>query len=235
MDVLSLSVCLVRTASLSQKWGHFFYTTENGRSTSIGNFGRLKAQKVKVLARRSAHLKREDSGRISTSRFSESPSDESDEDGTYFERDRARNTRQNSRSRDDKTRGAHSLNSVLRQYRGADDLDFPGSEATSGSKRWGNISDVTFGRQNQRQKGPLDSGFFSRRSFKEIGCSDEILGALRSFGFPRPSHIQVNNFSKQNSLLGADISSFYSLLLWRRTSWIVVISDCVCLHLILAL
>lgn len=164
---------------------------ENGRSTSIGNFGRLKAQKVKVLARRSAHLKREDSGRISTSRFSESPSDESDEDGAYFERDRARNTRQNSRSRDDKTRGAHSLNSVLRQYRGADDLDFPGSEATSGSKRWGNISDVTFGRQNQRQKGPLDSGFFSRRSFKEIGCSDEILGALRSFGFPRPSHIQA--------------------------------------------
>uniref|UniRef100_A0A0E0K7N4 DEAD-box ATP-dependent RNA helicase 50 n=1 Tax=Oryza punctata TaxID=4537 RepID=A0A0E0K7N4_ORYPU len=164
---------------------------ENGRSTSIGNFGRLKAQKVKVLARRSAHLKREDPGRISISRFSESPSDESDEDEAYFERDRARNTRQNSKSRDDRTRGAHSLNSVLRQYRGADDLDFPGSEATSGSKRWGNISDVSYGRQNRRQKGPLDSGFFSRRSFKEIGCSDEILGALRSFDFPRPSHIQA--------------------------------------------
>ncbi|EEC74363.1 hypothetical protein OsI_09674 [Oryza sativa Indica Group] len=143
---------------------------ENGRSTSIGNFGRLKAQKVKVLARRSAHLKREDSGRISTSRFSESPSDESDEDGAYFERDRARNTGKTVDLETTKPRG---------------------SEATSGSKRWGNISDVTFGRQNQRQKGPLDSGFFSRRSFKEIGCSDEILGALRSFGFPRPSHIQA--------------------------------------------
>ncbi|KAF0932836.1 hypothetical protein E2562_012163 [Oryza meyeriana var. granulata] len=164
---------------------------ENGGSTSIGNFGRLKAQKVKTLARRSVQIKRVNSSRISINQLGESPSDESDEDEDSFEGGRARNTRQNSKSRDDKTRGAHSLNSVLRQYRGAVDLDFPGSEATSGSKGWGNIADVTYGRQNQRQKGPLDSGFFSRRSFKEIGCSDEILGALRSFDFPRPSHIQA--------------------------------------------
>uniref|UniRef100_A0A0D9VNG2 DEAD-box ATP-dependent RNA helicase 50 n=1 Tax=Leersia perrieri TaxID=77586 RepID=A0A0D9VNG2_9ORYZ len=167
-------------------------TKENGGSTSIGNFGRLKAQKVKALARRSTHLKRENSGRISLSRFGESPSDESDEDEPNFGRGRTRNARQNSKSRDDRTRGAHSLNSVLRQYRGdEDDLDYPGSEASSGSKKWGNVGDVTYGRQNQRKKGPLDSGFFSRTSFKEIGCSDEILGALKSFDFPRPSHIQA--------------------------------------------
>ncbi|XP_006649246.1 DEAD-box ATP-dependent RNA helicase 50 [Oryza brachyantha] len=162
---------------------------ENGGSTSIGNFGRLKAQKVKSLARRSAHLKRENSSRRSISQFSESPLDDYDEDETNFERGRARDARRN--NRDDRTRGAHSLNSVLRQYRGADDSDFPESEATSDSKRWGKIGDVTYGRQDQRRKSPLDSGFFSRRSFNEIGCSDEILSALRSFDFPRPSHIQA--------------------------------------------
>lgn len=163
-------------------------------------------QKIKSLVTRSAHRKRESSNRSSTNRFDESSFDGFDEDESYFERrkpvsDSERRAKLSSDSRNGRTRSAHSLSSVLSQYRGADDLGFPGSEATSDSKGWGNIADVTYGRQNQKQreplnfpqrKGPLDSGFFSRRSFKEIGCSDEIIGALRNFDFPRPSHIQVN-------------------------------------------
>jgi len=176
----------------------------SGGGTGIGNFGRLKAQKIKSLVARSAHLKREGSSRTSTNRFDEPSFNDSDQEESYFERrkpisDSERRAKQISNSRNERTRGAHSLNSVLSQYRG-DDSDSPGSEATSGSKGWGNIADVTYGRQNRKQrepldfpqrKGPLDSGFFSRRSFKEIGCSDEILGALRNFDFPRPSHIQA--------------------------------------------
>ncbi|XP_062209565.1 DEAD-box ATP-dependent RNA helicase 50 [Phragmites australis] len=177
----------------------------NGGSAGIGNFGRLKAQKIKSLVRRSAHLKRESPNHASTNQSDESSFDDSDEEGNYFGRkktisDSARRLKLNGNSRDERPRGAHSLNSVLSQYRGGDDLDFPGSEATSGSKRWGGITDVTYGQQNRKQKGrfdfpqkkgPLDSGFFSRRSFKEIGCSDDMLGALRNFDFPRPSHIQA--------------------------------------------
>ncbi|TKV98691.1 hypothetical protein SEVIR_9G576500v4 [Setaria viridis] len=176
----------------------------SGGGTGIGNFGRLKAQKIKSLVTRSAQLKREGSNRSSTNRFDESSFDDSNEEESYFERrkpvsDSARHAKQNSNSRNERTRGGHSLNSVLSQYKG-DDLDSPGSEATSGPKGWGSITDVTYGRQTRKQrepldfpkrKGPLDSGFFSRRSFKEIGCSDEILGALRNFDFPRPSHIQA--------------------------------------------
>ncbi|KAG2555364.1 DEAD-box ATP-dependent RNA helicase 50-like [Panicum virgatum] len=176
----------------------------SGGGTGIGNFGRLKAQKIKSLVARSAHLKRDGSSRTSTNRFDEPSFNDSDQEESYFERrkpisDSERRAKQISNSRNERTRGAHSLNSVLSQYRG-DDSDSPGSEATSGSKGWGNIADVTYGRQNRKQrepldfpqrKGPLDSGFFSRRSFKEIGCSDEILGALRNFDFPRPSHIQA--------------------------------------------
>ncbi|KAL6847594.1 hypothetical protein ACP4OV_022620 [Aristida adscensionis] len=166
------------------------------RSTGIGNFGRLKAHKVKSLARRSAHLKREGSDRASINRSDESSFDDSDEEGSYFQRrkavsDTARCGNPNNSSRSDRSRGAHSLNSVLSQYRGDDDFDFPDSQASSGSKRWGNVSDVTSIRQYRKPKGPLDSGFFSRRSFKEIGCTDDILAALRNFGFPRPSHIQA--------------------------------------------
>ncbi|RLN19124.1 DEAD-box ATP-dependent RNA helicase 50 [Panicum miliaceum] len=172
--------------------------------TGIGNFGRLKAQKIKSLVARSAHLKRESSNRPSSNRFDEPSFSDSDQEESYFERrkpvsDSERRAKQISNSRNERTRGAHSLNSVLSQYRG-EDSDSTGSEATSGSKGWGNIADVTYGRQNRKnrepldfpqRKGPLDSGFFSRRSFKEIGCSDEILGALRNFDFPRPSHIQA--------------------------------------------
>ncbi|RLN42271.1 DEAD-box ATP-dependent RNA helicase 50 [Panicum miliaceum] len=172
--------------------------------TGIGNFGRLKAQKIKSLVARSAHLKRESSNRTSTKRFDEPSFNNSDQEESYFETrkpvsDSERRANQISNSRNERTRDAHSLNSVLSQYRG-DDSDSQGSEATSGSKGWGNIADVTYGRQNQKRrepldfpqrKGPLETGFFSRRSFKEIGCSDEILGALRNFDFPRPSHIQA--------------------------------------------
>lgn len=177
-----------------------------GGGTGIGNFGRFKAQKIKSLVTRSAHRKRESSNRSSTAWSDESSFNGSDdEEESYFERrkhvsDSERHPKMSSGSRDGRTRSAHSLSSVLSQYRGDDDTDFPGSEATSGSKRWGNVADVTYGRQNQKQreplnfpqrKGPLDGGFFSRRSFKEIGCNDEMLGALRNFDFPRPSHIQA--------------------------------------------
>ena len=36
-----------------------------------------------------------------------------------------------------------------------------------------------------------DARFFSRKSFKELGCSDEMVECLRKQQFNRPSHIQV--------------------------------------------
>jgi ATP-dependent RNA helicase DDX18/HAS1 len=202
-------------------WGRY--------STGIGNFGRLKAQEIKSLVTRSAHRKRESSNRSSTNRSDESSFDGSDdEEESYFERRKPE--RRTKLSSDGRTRSAHSLTSVLGQYRGDDDTGFPASEATSGSKGWGNVADVTYGRQNQKQreplnfpqrKGPLDSGFFSRTTFKEIGCSDEILGALRNFDFPRPSHIQVNIFAlmlyANHQLLGALI---YRMLNYRTHAFI---------------
>lgn len=170
---------------------------DNRGSTGIGNFGRLKAQKVKSLVMRSAHLKRENSKRPSINRSDKSYFDDSDDEESVSERrkpvssDSAIRANMNRSSRNERTRTAHSLNSLLSQHRGDDDSSFPSSEAPSGSKRWGNVTDVTFGQQNRKPKGPLDNAFFSRKSFKEIGCSDDILRAFRIFEFPRPSHIQA--------------------------------------------
>ena len=170
-----------------------------GSTAGVGSFGRLKAQKVQALARRSAaQLKREGTcGRTSIARPSESPYADSDEDGSKSGRRKSVSDRAkpNGDSRDERSRAVRSLNSVLRQYKGDDDSDFSDEEPASGPKVWGKVADATsYRREDRKQKAPLDSGFFSRRSFKEIGCGDEILGALRTFGFPQPSHIQVNAF-----------------------------------------
>jgi ATP-dependent RNA helicase DDX18/HAS1 len=149
---------------------------------------------------RSTHLKRENSKHTRLNRPDKSTFYHSGEEESVFERrkpiwsDSASRANMSSGSRNERTPSAHSLNSVLGQYRGDNDLDIPGSEAPSDSKRWGDVTDVTLGRQNRKPKGPfLDNGFFSRKSFKEIGCNDDILRAFRNFEFPRPSHIQVND------------------------------------------
>lgn len=176
---------------------------EKGGSAGVGSFGRLKAQKVQALARRSsAQLKREgtSSSRPTNARRSDYFNDSDDEDESGYGRrkfvaDPARRAKPSSNYRDERTRSSPSLNSVLSQYKGEEDSGFPGEEATPGPKVWGKVADATaYRREDRRQKLPLDSGFFSRSSFKDIGCGDEILGALSSFGFPQPSHIQVDTF-----------------------------------------
>lgn len=41
----------------------------------------------------------------------------------------------------------------------------------------------------------VDTGFFSRHSFKHLGCTDDITESLRTLSFTRPSHIQALAFA----------------------------------------
>ncbi|KAJ3681304.1 hypothetical protein LUZ60_015793 [Juncus effusus] len=65
---------------------------------------------------------------------------------------------------------------------------------------WGDVSNVDYfnsydgGMNSQRKLFANDSGFFSKKSFKNIGCSDDMIDALRSLMFVRPSHIQAMAF-----------------------------------------
>lgn len=66
------------------------------------------------------------------------------------------------------------------------------------SKRWGGVAQVDTYRSNTEdvsnkgRKLKDDSNFFSRRSFKELGCSDYIIESLRNLQYIRPSNIQVS-------------------------------------------
>lgn len=43
----------------------------------------------------------------------------------------------------------------------------------------------------QRTKMRSVAGFFSRKSFEDLGCTDVMIESLKAQGFYRPSHIQV--------------------------------------------
>ncbi|KAF6133966.1 hypothetical protein GIB67_040730 [Kingdonia uniflora] len=46
----------------------------------------------------------------------------------------------------------------------------------------------------ERRKVSGENGFFSRKSFKDLGCTDDVIEALRAQFFTRPSHIQAMAF-----------------------------------------
>ncbi|KAG8364669.1 hypothetical protein BUALT_Bualt18G0022500 [Buddleja alternifolia] len=76
------------------------------------------------------------------------------------------------------------------------------SEFSAGaSKGWGSVGSVDTYRpkvENISKKGQkikANNDFFSRKSFKELGCSDNVIESLRNLQFVRPSHIQGMAFA----------------------------------------
>lgn len=53
---------------------------------------------------------------------------------------------------------------------------------------------VELGDPKPTRKYDAGSDFFSRKSFRELGCCDEMIETLRAQDFVRPSHIQVHQF-----------------------------------------
>lgn len=52
---------------------------------------------------------------------------------------------------------------------------------------YSSLEDISPRRRNLSDK----NSFFSRKSFKDLGCSDYMIDSLRALNFLRPSHIQV--------------------------------------------
>ncbi|KAI3465719.1 hypothetical protein Pfo_022382 [Paulownia fortunei] len=73
--------------------------------------------------------------------------------------------------------------------------------SAASSKGWGNVEPINIYRSkadNVSKKGQTlkaNTDFFSRKSFKELGCSDYIIESLRSLQYVRPSHIQAMAFA----------------------------------------
>lgn len=67
-----------------------------------------------------------------------------------------------------------------------------GSASLGGWHRAVHIEKSTYGsRDIQRGKFSLESGFFSKKKFSDLGYSEDVVQSLRSQCYVRPSHIQV--------------------------------------------
>lgn len=69
--------------------------------------------------------------------------------------------------------------------------------SSANAKGWGNGGGSMYDLSElpdlkQRRKFSTDSDFFSRKSFRDLGCSDYMIECLRRQLFQRPSHIQVH-------------------------------------------
>lgn len=158
--------------------------------SSVGTFGRLKAQKVKSLIRKSSRISRE-RGNVSA--------DDADHVKSFqltrkekskfgvIEREEL-----NSSVVDEEVQDRSSLPIGSMQNNGSADVGVLDSKFMS--RGWGDAAsgnNATLGRSSHRRKSSSDSDFFSKKSFKDLGCSDDMIKSLRNLMFLQPSHIQV--------------------------------------------
>ncbi|CAF1936929.1 unnamed protein product [Brassica oleracea var. botrytis] len=70
------------------------------------------------------------------------------------------------------------------------------------SRGWGDRRSVVYARdmedwreRGNKTKSTRETGFFSRKSFAEVGCSEGMMKALKENNFDRPAHIQALAFA----------------------------------------
>ncbi|EOA29927.1 hypothetical protein CARUB_v10013021mg [Capsella rubella] len=123
----------------------------------------------------------------------------------------------NSRGRDDKRFVAKELRTFQGRDKAYDEVYNPqrftdnergGSHfsyskgSTGNSRGWGDRRSVVYARdmddwreQRNKTNATKETGFFSRKTFAEIGCSEDMMKALKEHNFDRPAHIQAMAFA----------------------------------------
>ncbi|CAL9185940.1 DEAD-box ATP-dependent RNA helicase 50-like [Musa acuminata AAA Group] len=160
------------------------------------SFGRLKAQKVKSLIKKTSKNYMDDSKIGSVTFVGDSPSSDTNRTDS-FGCGRAQGLKdsdlKDNSAVNEETEATNSLrlNSREDDYASFLDRSVPRNASFRG---WGGAASNRAGtavRSKQHKKMATDAGFFSRKSFKDVGCTDDMVGALRGLTFLRPSHIQA--------------------------------------------
>ena len=153
--------------------------TERGDGTSSRNFGRLKVQRVRDIAKESYRKKIEfeEDDNIETKPTS-LPAESYNSNEPDLS-DVRKFTQKYVRERSSTAGGASSRFSAAssKRWGNVESADRYGPVQDDVSKKWSNV------------KGGGD--FFSRKSFKELEYTDYVVEALRKLKYQRPSHIQV--------------------------------------------
>ncbi|THU62622.1 hypothetical protein C4D60_Mb01t07040 [Musa balbisiana] len=163
---------------------------------SLRSFGRLKAQKVKSLIKKTSKNYMDGSKIGSVTFVGDSPSSDTNRTDS-FGCGRAQGLKdsdlKDNSAVNEETEATNSLRSNSREddYALFLDRSVPRNASFRG---WGGAASNQAGtavRSKQHKKMASDAGFFSRKSFKDVGCTDDMVGALRGLTVLRPSHIQA--------------------------------------------
>ncbi|CAL9219927.1 unnamed protein product [Arabidopsis halleri] len=129
----------------------------------------------------------------------------------------SRDSSANSRGREDRRFVAKELNTFQGRDKAYDEVYNPrrftdnergGSHLSyskgsdTNSRGWGDRRSVVYARDmddwrenRNKTNATRETGFFSRKTFAEIGCSEDMMKALKEQNFDRPAHIQAMAFS----------------------------------------
>ncbi|KAG0485945.1 hypothetical protein HPP92_009826 [Vanilla planifolia] len=168
-------------------------------SGSLGGFARLKIPKVRALVKNSqvgvesGRSSKKDNGRVSLLCEADSvhyPVDFARDEGrTVMLRDGEPNENPATHSR------RPSSNSGKATVAADKHVTAIGETSPLRRKSFGSLQSTDAVRTKTFKKTPYYSGFFSSKSFKDLGCSDVMVEALNNQSFTRPSHIQAMVYS----------------------------------------
>ncbi|GMH08727.1 hypothetical protein Nepgr_010567 [Nepenthes gracilis] len=164
-------------------------------------FGRLKAQKIRNLARKASKEKQE----INENKYVEQHIEGTDDDGVQYvssdsEDDFFTVKEPITVNHDVKQLYMHQITST-KSTESSDKLAGVASSFSAAPLRGWGIGQPQHGsRRDLRDvkhhwKQSADCGFYSQKSFRELGCSDDMIESLRGQHFVRSSHIQAMAFA----------------------------------------
>ncbi|RRT51422.1 hypothetical protein B296_00051115 [Ensete ventricosum] len=162
---------------------------------SLRSFRRLKAQKVKSLIKKTSKNYMAHSQIGSVTVVGDSSSSDTNQIDSFGSGRAQGDSPQDSDLKDNSAVNEETevTDSLSREddYASFLDRSVPRNASFRGWRGAASDEAATAGRSKQHRKMAHDSGFFSRKSFKDVGCTDDMVGALRGLMFLRPSHIQV--------------------------------------------
>lgn len=155
---------------------------ESSRGT-VGSFGRLKAQKVKHLVHQ-VSKKKQEMDKLNSSDYPAKHAALKVSTTSYRD---PKPLDQSLEMRSQRMKSSNSSDVYVRRP-----SDAPVKGWGDGSPTHHRASNLNL---SQRDLNYNDkSNFFSKKTFKDLGCSEYVIEALRAQHYPRPSHIQAMSF-----------------------------------------
>eukprot|EP00257_Ricinus_communis_P016557 XP_015574759.1 DEAD-box ATP-dependent RNA helicase 50 [Ricinus communis] len=168
----------------------------------MGAFGKLKAQKLKVLMRRAESMKQKVTKNVhvpprADPHFHDSVISDTNSNSTASVTQGSAETIVTRAGKDIKSFSSsvkhdkHQMSDHVFRRSGAEGSAPATSSYFSG---WANVG-LTTKSIHRQHKFSAENDFFSRKSFRDLGCSEFMIESLKGQGFLRPSPIQAMSFT----------------------------------------